>query len=52
MRRAYPDKRQAAKRAIGFEELDNGFASCEDPVTLQAICDRLGAAHHRPFSRA
>ena len=42
-------KRQAAKRAIGFEELDNGFAACEDPVTLQAICDRLGAGQVQEY---
>jgi hypothetical protein len=37
-------KRQAAKAGIGFEALDNGFASCEDPARLQRICDRLGPA--------
>jgi hypothetical protein len=37
-------KRQAAKAAISFEPLDNGFASCEDPARLQRICDRLDAA--------
>jgi hypothetical protein len=35
-------KRQAAKAGIGFEALDNGFASCDDPDRLQRICDRLG----------
>jgi len=35
-------KRQATKAGIGFTELANGFASCEDPARLQAICDRLG----------
>jgi hypothetical protein len=35
-------KRQAAKAGIGFTELANGFASCNDPTALQAICDRLG----------
>ena len=35
-------KRQAARAGIGFEALDNGFASCQDPAALQAICDRLG----------
>src|SRR6185437_4122186 len=34
-------KRQALKAGIGFTELSNGFASCEDPAALQAICDRL-----------
>jgi hypothetical protein len=35
-------KRQATKAGIGFTELSNGFATCEDPVGLQAICDQLG----------
>jgi len=35
-------KRQAAKAGIKFTELSNGFATCSDPVGLQAICDRLG----------
>lgn len=35
-------KRQAAKAGIGFQPLDNGFASCEDVPALQAICDSLG----------
>ncbi len=37
-------KRQAAKAGIGFDALDNGFASCDDPARLQRICDRLSAA--------
>jgi hypothetical protein len=37
-------KRQAAKAGIGFEPLDNGFAACDDPAALQALCDSLGAA--------
>ncbi len=35
-------KRQAAKASIAFEALDNGFAAVDDPVAVQAICDRLG----------
>ena len=35
-------KRQAAKAGIGFTELSNGFAACQDPQALQGICDRLG----------
>jgi hypothetical protein len=35
-------KRQATHAGIGFTELSNGFATCEDPDGLQAICDRLG----------
>jgi hypothetical protein len=38
-------KRQAIKEGIGFEPLDNGFASVEDVAALQKICDRLGPAH-------
>lgn len=35
-------KRQAVKAGIGFTALSNGFATCDDPAALQAICDRLG----------
>jgi hypothetical protein len=35
-------KRQAARAGIAFSELANGFASCDDPARLQAICDRFG----------
>jgi len=35
-------KRQATQAGIEFSELSNGFATCADPVALQAICDRLG----------
>jgi hypothetical protein len=35
-------KRQATKAGIGFTELSNGFAACQDPHALQLICDRLG----------
>jgi hypothetical protein len=34
-------KRQALRAGLGFTELSNGFASCEDPAALQEICDRL-----------
>ena len=37
-------KRQATKAGIAFTALDNGFASCEDPRRLQAICRRLTVA--------
>ena len=36
-------KRQLAKEGIGFEALDNGVLSCEDPSRLQAILDGLTA---------
>jgi hypothetical protein len=34
-------KQQARKAGVSFTELSNGFASCDDPVTLQKICDAL-----------
>jgi hypothetical protein len=42
-------KRQASKAGIGFAELANGFAACDDPAALQAICDRLGPADIEAF---
>jgi len=36
-------KRQLAQKGIGFDALDNGVLSCEDPKRLQAICDGLSA---------
>ncbi|MDA8186202.1 MAG: hypothetical protein M0035_17555 [Actinomycetota bacterium] len=35
-------KRQCDRAGIGYEPLDNGFSSCEDPERLKAICARLG----------
>jgi hypothetical protein len=35
-------KRAATATGIGFTELDNGFASTDDPVGLQRICEGLG----------
>ena len=35
-------RRQALAAGIGFTALSNGFASCDDPAALQAICDRFG----------
>ena len=40
---------QATKAGIGFTELDNGFATADDPAGLQAICDRLGPGAIRVF---
>jgi hypothetical protein len=42
-------KRQAMREAIGFCELENGFASCSDPERLQAVCDGLSADHVQAF---
>jgi hypothetical protein len=36
-------KRQLERRRIRYEALDNGILSCEDPTTLQKICDELSA---------
>ncbi|HEU0129326.1 MAG TPA: hypothetical protein VFQ48_12070, partial [Pseudonocardiaceae bacterium] len=35
-------KRQATQAGIRFRDLSNGFAACDDPAGLQAVCDRLG----------
>jgi hypothetical protein len=42
-------KRQLEKAGIGYEALDNGFRSCEDPAALQKICDRLGPGAVKSF---
>ena len=42
-------KRQATKAGLAFDELANGFADCEDPARLQAICDGLGPAQIERF---
>lgn len=42
-------KRQLEKARVGYEALDNGFRSCEDPALLQKICDRLGAGAVQNF---
>jgi hypothetical protein len=34
-------QQQATHAGIGFEALDNGFLSCDDPARLQKICRRL-----------
>ena len=34
-------KRQARKLGLGFTELSNGFAACDDAALLQRICDAL-----------
>ncbi|MBI4590032.1 MAG: hypothetical protein HY725_14455, partial [Candidatus Rokubacteria bacterium] len=34
-------KRQLRRPRIAFTALDNGFLTCADPRTLQAVCDRL-----------
>jgi hypothetical protein len=44
-------KRQAARAGIGFTELSNGFAACDDPAGLQAICDQLDPATIQVFAQ-
>ena len=38
-------KRQLAKRGVGFEALDNGLLSCEDPRRAQRLAD--GFSQHK-----
>jgi len=42
-------KRQAAHAGIAYTPLANGFASCEDPEALAAICERFGPADVQGF---
>jgi len=42
-------KRQAAKAGLAVTELANGFAACEQPERLRAICDQLGPAENQGF---
>jgi hypothetical protein len=42
-------KQQAAADGLAFTELANGFATCEEPARLQAICDRLTPAKLQTF---
>lgn len=44
-------KRQLAQKGIGFEPLDNGVLSREDPERMQKICDGLTAARIDRFLR-
>lgn len=42
-------KRQAARRGVAFEALDNGFAACSDAQTLAEICGALSHADVQAF---
>jgi hypothetical protein len=42
-------KAQLDKAGTGYEALDNGFRSCDDPRALQRVCDRLGAGAVKSF---
>ena len=44
-------QRQAAKAGVGFEALDNGFVSTEDPDALRLICRSLTPARIEAFVR-
>jgi len=43
-------RRAAAAAGAGFTELSSGFAACDDPAALQALCDRLGPGDIQAFS--
>ena len=42
-------KNQAARERVAFRALANGFAACDEPERLQAICDRFGPADVQAF---
>jgi len=42
-------QRQLDKASIAYEAADNMFLSCDDPVALQRICDRLGTGAVKDF---
>ena len=42
-------KRQLTKEGIAFQELDNGFLSCEQPQRLQALAQELAPRHIQAF---
>ncbi len=42
-------KQQCDHAGVGYTALANGFAACEDPAALQAICDRFGPADVQAF---
>ena len=44
-------KRQCGKARIGYRELSNGFAACDDPAALQKICDALRPATIEAFAQ-
>jgi hypothetical protein len=39
----------SASAGAGFTEMSSGFASCDDPAALQAICDRVGPGDIQAF---
>ena len=42
-------KRQADHASIDYRALGNGFATCDHPVALQAICDQFGPGDVQAF---
>lgn len=42
-------KRQLTQEGIGFEALDNGFLSCQNPQRLQQLADSLGPEQIQRF---
>ena len=42
-------KRQAQHAGLGYTELENGFATCDQPERLQAICDSFSPEHVQAF---
>jgi hypothetical protein len=42
-------KHQADRAGIDYRALANGFAACDQPAALQAICDRFGPADVQGF---
>jgi hypothetical protein len=42
-------KRQATHAGVAFTALSNGFAACDQPERLQAICDTFGPEHVQAF---
>lgn len=42
-------KHQAANAGIAFTALSNGFAACDQPARLQAVCDSFGPGHVQAF---
>ena len=44
-------KRQAARRGMALEPLENGVASCDDPTGLQQLADALTAERIERFAR-
>lgn len=42
-------KRQLTSRGVGFEVIDNGIRSCEDPAVARRLAASLSAGHARRF---